>query len=89
MNIEKKQTLKRKLTVTVKNDPEKENVKVGWEKPTGGVEAVADMTGDKGTSTGLAALCELTDRPGIVAAIGFGVCLVAAGGAYLLYKMRR
>ena len=86
MNIEKKQTLKRKLTVTVKNDPEKENVTVGWEKPTGGVEAVADMTSDKGTLTGLVAL---SDRPGIVAAIGLGVCLLAAGGAYLLYKMRR
>ena len=72
--------------MTVKNDPEKENITVGWEKPTGGVEAVAEKTGDKDTSTGYAAL---SDRPGIVAALGIGVCLIAAGGAYLLYKMKR
>ena len=40
--IERKQTLKRKLTIKVKQDPEKiEESKVGWSKPTAGIEAIA------------------------------------------------
>ena len=51
----RKQTLKRKLTVTVKNDNPAvdENTTVGWIAPTGGVQAVVVVGKDEAVNNKL------------------------------------
>ena len=83
--------MKRKLTVKVKQDPERnyEEAKAGWCKPTAGLEAIAttkkenlkkqDVEAPK-TDTG-------TNRTRLIAYASIGMAVVASA-AFFYYKYR-
>ena len=84
-------TLKRKLTVNVKQDPERnyEEAKAGWCKPTAGLEAIATTKKENlkkkdveepNTDTG-------TNRTRLIAYASIGIAVVASA-AFFYYKYR-